>query len=154
MGLFDFVAAIGKKISMPGSGAQSAQLAEQIRKELETAQLGIQNLGVSVNGQICVLTGACADIAAYQKAVLIAGNIAGVSDVDAKGLTVASKPVDLSMDATEYYVIQKGDTLSHIAKRFYGNANEYHKVFEANREVIQDPDKIFPGQKIRIPKKD
>jgi LysM repeat protein len=47
---------------------------------------------------------------------------------------------------------QKGDTLSAIAKRFYGDGNAYPRVFETNREVIQDPDRIFPGQKIRIPR--
>ena len=51
----------------------------------------------------------------------------------------------------EYYVIEKGDTLSHIAKRYYGKASRWKDLFEANREVIQDPDKIFPGQKIRVP---
>jgi nucleoid-associated protein YgaU len=51
----------------------------------------------------------------------------------------------------EYYIIKKGDTLSAIAKQFYGKANDYPKIFEANREVIKDPNLIFPGQKIRIP---
>ena len=51
----------------------------------------------------------------------------------------------------EYYEIQSGDTLGAIAKRYYGNANDYTKIFEANQEVIIDPDKIFVGQKIRIP---
>ena len=51
----------------------------------------------------------------------------------------------------EYYVIQKGDTLSKIAKQYLGNAMDYPKIFEANREVIKDPDLIYPGQKIRIP---
>jgi nucleoid-associated protein YgaU len=52
----------------------------------------------------------------------------------------------------DFYVIEQGDTLSAIAKRFYGNANAYPQIVEANREVIKDADKIFPGQKIRIPK--
>jgi nucleoid-associated protein YgaU len=51
----------------------------------------------------------------------------------------------------EYYVIQKGDSLSAIAKRYYGNAKEYPRIFDANREVIKDPDLIYPGQKIRVP---
>ena len=46
----------------------------------------------------------------------------------------------------------KGDNLSKIAKKFYGDANQYNKIFEANREVIKDPNLIYPGQKIRIPK--
>ncbi|MEN8809268.1 MAG: LysM peptidoglycan-binding domain-containing protein, partial [Desulfobacterales bacterium] len=51
----------------------------------------------------------------------------------------------------EYYVIQKGDSLSAIAKRYYGNAQDYPRIFDANREVIKNPDLIYPGQKIRIP---
>ena len=51
----------------------------------------------------------------------------------------------------EFYVVESGDTLSKIAKRYYGDAMQYPRIFEANREVIEDPDKIFVGQKIRIP---
>ena len=56
-----------------------------------------------------------------------------------------------STSQVEYYVIQKGDSLSGIAKRYYGNANDYPRIFDANREVIKNPDLIYPGQKIRIP---
>ena len=55
-------------------------------------------------------------------------------------------------DGAQYYIIKSGDTLSAIAKQFYGDANTYPKIFEANREVIKDANLIFPGQKIRIPK--
>ena len=55
-------------------------------------------------------------------------------------------------DGTQYYVIKSGDTLSAIARQFYGDANQYPKIFDANREVIKDANLIFPGQKIRIPK--
>ena len=51
----------------------------------------------------------------------------------------------------EYYEIKSGDSLSAIAKKFYGDALQYPRLFEANREVIKDPDKIYPGQKIRVP---
>ena len=53
---------------------------------------------------------------------------------------------------TEYYVIESGDTLWGIAAKFLGNGSKYPEIFEANREVIEDPDKIFVGQKIRIPR--
>jgi nucleoid-associated protein YgaU len=49
------------------------------------------------------------------------------------------------------YEVQAGDTLSKIAKREYGNANEWNRIFEANRDVLNDPNKIFPGQKLKIP---
>ena len=57
-----------------------------------------------------------------------------------------------AVEEVEYYEIASGDTLSAIAKRFYGNGSLYPRIFEANREVIKDPDKIYVGQKIRIPK--
>lgn len=52
---------------------------------------------------------------------------------------------------TQHYVVQKGDTLSKIAKEFYGDAMLYPKIFEANRDTLSDPNKIKPGQKLRIP---
>ena len=76
----------------------------------------------------------------------MAGNVKGVSEV--KAAAVSAPPQQAQV---EYYVIQKGDTLSAIAKRYYGNANDYPRIFEANREVIKDADLIYPGQKIRIP---
>ena len=57
-------------------------------------------------------------------------------------------------EAARFYVIQKGDTLYAVAKEFYGDGMKYPQLFEANREVIEDPDKIYPGQKIRIPELD
>ena len=49
------------------------------------------------------------------------------------------------------YVVQKGDSLSKIARKFYGNANAWNRIFEANRDVVRDPDLIQPGWKLRIP---
>ena len=93
----------------------------------------------------------------------------GVQSVEADGLIVRAAPVAETLPAPvaveagvvaevaeeepgEYYTIQSGDTLSGIAKTHYGNAMDYTKIFEANREVIKDPDKIYPGQKIFLPK--
>lgn len=53
----------------------------------------------------------------------------------------------------ETYVVKSGDTLSHIAQRYLGNANEYPKIYDLNRDILNDPDKIYPGQKLRIPRK-
>jgi nucleoid-associated protein YgaU len=53
--------------------------------------------------------------------------------------------------ATKIHVVEKGDTLGAIAKKYYGKAGAYMKIFEANRDVLDDPDKIKPGQKLRIP---
>jgi nucleoid-associated protein YgaU len=82
-----------------------------------------------------------------QKAVLMAGNVQGVGEVEAANLAHPQE-----QEQVEYYLIEKGDTLSKIAKQFYGDANKYPRIFEANREVIKDANLIFPGQKIRIPR--
>ncbi len=76
----------------------------------------------------------------------MAGNVDGVERVEAE---VESPPI---VETTEYYVIQKGDTLWAIASKYYGSGAKYTMIVDANREVIKDADKIFPGQKIRIPK--
>jgi nucleoid-associated protein YgaU len=81
-----------------------------------------------------------------EKAVLMAGNVQGVSEVKADGLNAPPQQAKV-----EYYVIQPGDSLSAIAKRYYGNAMDYPRIFDANREVIKNADLIYPGQKIRIP---
>jgi nucleoid-associated protein YgaU len=59
--------------------------------------------------------------------------------------------VDLSQPEAKFYTVVKGDTLSKIAKEFYGNANAYMKIFEANKPMLAHPDKIYPGQNLRIP---
>ena len=59
--------------------------------------------------------------------------------------------VSVSEPPAEYYTVVSGDTLSKIAKEFYGNANAYMKIFEANKPMLSHPDKIYPGQNLRIP---
>ncbi|MEO0998884.1 MAG: LysM peptidoglycan-binding domain-containing protein, partial [Pseudomonadota bacterium] len=121
---------------------------------------GVSDLGVDYDDGIVSLSGECASPAALQKCVLIAGNVQGVKDVYASKMSIAApaagakeaQPAPTEPDEkVEFYVIQSGDTLSKLAKQYYGNAMEYPRIFEANREVIEDPDKIFVGQKIRIP---
>ena len=56
-----------------------------------------------------------------------------------------------SSTATKIYEVVSGDSLSKIAKREYGNANEWKRIYEANKDIIKDPDKIYPGQKLKIP---
>ena len=58
-----------------------------------------------------------------------------------------------SSTATKIYVVVAGDSLSKIAKREYGDAKEWNRIFEANKDVVKDPDKIYPGQELKIPPK-
>jgi nucleoid-associated protein YgaU len=63
----------------------------------------------------------------------------------------ASSTAEPAAPAFKSYTIQSGDSLSKIAKREYGNANDWRRIFEANQDTIKDPDKIFPGKTIKIP---
>lgn len=58
-----------------------------------------------------------------------------------------------SSTATKIYVVKSGDSLSKIAKSEYGNAGDWKMIYEANKDILKDPDKIFPGQKLKIPPK-
>lgn len=140
-GLFDFVKSIGRKIFSEGDPDPAAK----IKAEIEKDNPGVKDVGVKFNDGKVELSGT-GSAEALQKAVLIAGNAMGVSEV-----RVAGGQANLE-DGTQYYVIKSGDTLSAVAKQFYGDPNKYPKIFEANREVIKDANLIFPGQKIRIPK--
>jgi len=62
-----------------------------------------------------------------------------------------TKPPQPENPYAQHHVVEKGDTLSKIAQQYYGDATLYPKIFEANRDVLQDPNKIKPGQKLRIP---
>ncbi len=143
MGLFDFVRNIGERIF-----GKDEDPATKIKEHIESRNLGITDLQVEFqdsHGKV-FLTGQAPSHESKEKAVLLAGNVKGVSEVYAEKLA-APEP----QTKVEYYVIQPGDTLSKIAKTFLGDAMAYPKIFEANREVIKDPNLIYPGQKIRIP---
>jgi nucleoid-associated protein YgaU len=141
MGLFDFVSSMGKKLFSKDEDA-----ADSIKSAIEEDNPGITNLGVAFDSGQVSLSGDAESAEAMEKTVLIAGNVKGVSDVDASGINAPEPAEDV-----QYYTIESGDTLSKIAKEFLGNAMDYPKIFEANREVIKDPNLIYPGQKIRIP---
>jgi nucleoid-associated protein YgaU len=136
------VKTIGKKVFGEGDPDPAAK----IKAEIEKDNPGVKDLAIRFHDGKVELTGS-GPPEALQKAILIAGNAMGVAEVKVAGSQASA--VD---DGTQYYIIKSGDTLSAIAQKFYGDANQYPKIFEANREVIKDADLIFPGQKIRIPK--
>ncbi len=143
MGLFDFAAEFGKKLFGKDDNA-----AEKIQRDIEKNNPGVADLGIEYQDGVVTISGQTESADALEKAVLMAGNVKGVHTVKANAVTAPEQSLSI-----EYYTIVKGDTLSGIAKRFYGNAMDYPLIFEANREVIGDPDLIYPGQKIRIPAK-
>lgn len=141
MGLFDFVKDIGNKLFN-----NEAEAAEKIKAHIEEANPGLKGIDVQFKDGVASLSGEALTPEAKEKAILMAGNVKGVSEVKADAVTAPEQKANVV-----YYTIVKGDTLSAIAQKHYGKASLYPKIFEANREVIKDPDKIFVGQKIRIP---
>lgn len=141
MGLFDFAKDMGKKLF-----DRDDEAPEKIKEALEADNPGIEGLDVDYADGKVKLSGKATSAEAMEKAVLIAGNTQGVTDVDVSGLEAPDPD-----DGVVYYTVESGDTLSKIAKEYLGDAMAYPTIFEANREVIKDPDLIYPGQKIRIP---
>lgn len=141
MGLFDFAKDIGNKIF-----GNEKEAPEKIKEHIEQDNPGINNLEIAVEDGVANIKGETDDPNAFEKVILMAGNIFGISEVRADEVVTPPQTVEV-----KYYEIVKGDNLWKIAQNFYGDGNQYQKIFEANREVIKDPDLIFPGQKIRIP---
>jgi len=142
MGLLSFAKNIGKKIF--GSEDEAP---EKLKAHIEEDNPGISNLEIEVNDGVATIKGETDDPSALEKVILMAGNAMGIEEVRADEVIAPAQTIEV-----EYYEIQKGDSLWKIAANVYGNGNDYPKIFEANKEVIKDPDLIFPGQMIRIPK--
>ena len=150
----DTEAAAQKAQAAPDDATLQARLAEanQTAATAITNYIGTQNLsadGLNVefdgaSGSVTVV-GVAADQATKEKIVLCCGNVGGVTQVN--DMLTVSEPADES----RYYTVVRGDTLSGIAKAQYGAANAYMKIFEANKPMLSHPDKIYPGQLLRIP---
>ncbi|HGO5816208.1 TPA: peptidoglycan-binding protein LysM [Mannheimia haemolytica] len=145
MGLFDFVGDIGRKLFNKEEDASKA-----VTEHLSQDNPGVENVNVTVENGVAKISGIASSAAAVEKAVLMAGNVAGITNVNIDALQLAREEQLAGDD--EFYVIQKGDTLWEIATKAYGNGAKYKDIVAANKEVIKDENKIFPGQKIRIPK--
>jgi len=153
MGMFSFLKNVGASVFKGGNDA--GDIEKLLSDELKGK---IKDIKAEVSDGIAKVKGICDSIPTKEKAILLAGNIKGIGQVDGDNLQVSSSapaPEHSELIETresEFYEIKSGDNLSKIAKQYYGNANKYPLIFEANQEVIKHPDKIYPGQKIRIPK--
>ena len=142
MGMFDFVKAAGRMI---GIGDEEPPQPAALQKEVADLGLKAEGLKVSVEGDTVKVTGKAVSQEEREKIVLALGNVAGVAKVEEAIETTESAP-----EAT-FYTVVRGDTLSGIAKDHYGKGSKYMVIFEANKPMLQDPDKIYPGQVLRIP---
>jgi len=143
MGVLDFMKDAGAKILAAAS--DPVQAAKDIKEHVYKETGLNDDIQVVWNDGTVRVTGTAATQEAKEKLILAAGNIQGVGKVE-DAVTVAAPAPEARM-----YTVKKGDTLSAIAKEFYHNANEYPKIFKANQPLLKDPDKIYPGQMLRIP---
>ena len=145
MGLFTFLKDVGQKIGI----GDDAPKAEALKKSLDSHKLATEGVQVAVVDNKVVLTGEVKDRATLEKAVLAVGNSLGVGAVDTGGLKVQ----DAGEAESTFYEVKAGDTLWKIAERHYGQGSgaKNDLIFEANRPMLSSPDKIYPGQTLRIP---
>ena len=165
MGLLDFVKDAGEKLlgigkakatmqdaaAAPGDEAKS-KAANDAAADAIAAYIGSQ--GLKATGLVVSFDGASSTVAVYgvapdqatmEKIVLCCGNVSGVTKVN------NMMSVDKSEPEATYYTVVAGDNLSKISKAQYGDANKYMKIYEANTPMLKHPDKIYPGQVLRIP---
>jgi nucleoid-associated protein YgaU len=164
MGLMSFIKEAGEKLFGKGEAkaAQEAAAKEASAENLErlnkaagdaivayigTQGLKVDGLAVAFDGGSGTVTvsGQAPDQATKEKVLLCCGNVEHVVAVNDMLTVVTPEP------EAKYYTVVKGDNLSKISKEFYGTPNKYPVIFEANKPMLSHPDKIYPGQVLRIP---
>lgn len=122
-----------------------AKMEGRLKQQLAQHGLEIENAKIEVDGETVRISGKVADQATREKILLAIGNTAGIAAVD------DAIEVEQVEPEAQFHTVERGDTLSAIAKKFYGKANKYHAIFEANKPMLDNPDRIYPGQVLRIP---
>lgn len=120
-------------------------LAAAIVQHVQGLGLEVADLSVRVDGDVATVSGKVASQETREKVVLTAGNVQGIAQVDDR-LEVETPEPEATM-----YTVQSGDTLWKISEEHYGDGSKYTVIFEANKPMLSDPDKIYPGQVLRIP---
>lgn len=147
MGILNFVKDAGEKVLDAISGGNKEDKAEKLKDHINNLNLpGTDKVNIIVedNGSAVVIGDV--DTQEDKEKILVAvGNVAGVEQV------TDSVAVIQSGAESRYYTVKPGDTLSAIAKSMYGSASDYQRIFEANKPMLTDPDKIYPGQVLIIP---
>ncbi|MFK3706498.1 LysM domain-containing protein [Raoultella sp. BIGb0138] len=149
MGLLSFVKEAGEKIWDAVSGGDKEDQADKLKKHIDALNLpGADkvNIAVAEDGTATV-TGDVASQEDKEKIMVAVGNVTGIAQVS-DNVTVTQSGAE-----SRYYTVKSGDTLSAIAKNMYGSANDYPRIFEANKPMLTHPDKIYPGQVLIIPAK-
>ena len=153
MGFFSFVKDAGEKLFGEAKAAEAApgdanaKAADAIKKYITTLNLAPADLAIGFDAASSVVTvsGTAPDQVTKEKILLAAGNVRGVERVDDRLSVTRVEPEG------RFHTVASGDTLSAISKKYYGDANKYSAIFEANKPMLTHPDKIYPGQVLRIP---
>lgn len=155
MGLFSFLKKAGSNIfkSSEERAAEAAKEAAAIKEQrlvalrgvVEGLGLPIEDFSVDLAEDQVTVYGQTESQADKEKIVLALGNVAGIATVDDRISVVTPAP------EAQFYEVQSGDSLSKIAKKYYDDAMKYPVIFEANKPMLEHPDKIYPGQVLRIP---
>lgn len=161
MGLFSFIKNAGAKVFGIGKTdkeeaaeaaavelKEEAAAARKLEETIRDLDLQVDGLSIHIDDDAATISGMAHDQATKEKAILVVGNSIGIATVDDQ-MTVEHKEPE-----AQFHTVVSGDTLGKIAKKFYGNAMEYPTIFEANKPMLEHPDKIYPGQVLRIPTKE
>ena len=148
MGLMSFIKEAGRRLGIgqaeatqpEGSAVPDTPDRAALEQEIKDLGLEVGDLKLEVEGDKVKVSGSAPDQATKEKLVLALGNVAGVAAVE-ESVTVRAAGTEAVM-----YTVTKGDTLWAIAKAHYGEGSKYNAIFEANRPMLKDPDKIYPGQ--------
>ncbi|MEL7462532.1 MAG: peptidoglycan-binding protein LysM [Pseudomonadota bacterium] len=142
MGIWSFIKDAGKAI---GIGGDEAPAPEELKKEVESLGLDASGVEIETEGDKVKVSGKSLTQELREKIVLAVGNVAGVAEVED-----AIEPEEVA-PAAVFHTVEKGDTLWAVSSKAYGDGSKYMKIFEANKPMLSDPDKIYPGQVLRIP---
>ncbi len=153
MGLGSFLKNVGEKIF--GGGETPEEQAQKVRDHVSKYGFDLSGIQFTVTDDKVTITGEAKDWEQKGKIYVAAGNVEGIDGVNDQ-MTVKPAPVQTATPVAtavqpKYHTVESGDTLSKIAKEVYGDVNAYNRIFEANRPMLSDPDKIYPGQVLVIP---
>ena len=148
MSIFSFLKDAGEKILDALTPGDAQAGTDALKKHIENVGLGNPDVQATVKGSTVTVTGEVASQEEKEKILITLGNIAGVEKVDDQITVAASAP---ATTASRFETVKSGDTLSAISKRVYGDPNKYQKIFDANKPMLKDVNKIYPGQVLRIP---
>lgn len=141
MGLWSFVKGAGKKVF--GGEDEPEVSGAALKDELKDLGLDAEGLDISVEGDKVKVSGAAASQEMREKVILAVGNVEGVAEVEDEISGGEGEPT--------FHTVEKGDTLWAVSAKALGSGARYMEIFEANKPMLSDPDKIYPGQVLRIP---